>query len=318
MIGRLSGGLLLVCVMLLAHASDRFDYGLVPQKVADNSWVLVGKTEDITRANGGNIANTAFVVTAEGVVVIDSGPSRRYGEQMRAAIASVTNRQVVRIFNTHQHPDHFLGNQAFADVPRVALPATQTGMREQGGAFVDNMYRMAGDWLAGTELTVAEDTATPGRQVIGGHDFELIALEGHTAGDLAIFDRTTGVLYAGDLIFLDRAPTTPHASIARWRAALDALATLPVRRTVPGHGPVHDDQRGILQTRDWLDWVDGTLTRSAASGMDMAEVMVLPLPERFAQMPLARSEFERSVTHLYSLYEQQTLHSAVPAGLKQK
>jgi hypothetical protein len=40
--------------------------------------------------------------------------------------------------------------------------------------------------------------------------------------------------------------------------------------------------------------------------MDMAEVMVLPLPERFAAMPLARSEFERSVTHLYSRYEQQT------------
>lgn len=318
MIGRLVCGLLVAGVTLLAQASDRFDYGLVPQKIADNSWVLIGKTEDITRSNGGNIANTAFVVTADGVVVVDSGPSRRYGEQMRAVIAGVTDRPVIRVFNTHQHPDHFLGNQAFAGVQKLALPATQAGMREQGGAFVDNMYRMAGDWLAGTELTVAEDAAAPGRQVIGGHDFELIALEGHTAGDLAIFDRTTGVLYAGDLIFLDRAPTTPHASIARWRAALDALAALPVKRTVPGHGPVHDDRRGILQTRDWLDWIDDTLTRAATGGMDMAEVMVLPLPERFAQMPLARSEFERSVTHLYSRYEQQTLNSTAPSALKQK
>lgn len=323
MIGRFLLALVLAGGALLAQAADpavtdRFDYGLVPQKIADNSWAFIGRTEDITRANGGNIVNTAFVVTADGVVVIDTGPSRRYGEQMRAAIARVTDRPVIRVFNTHQHPDHFLGNQAFAGVPTAALPAAQAGMREQGGAFADNMYRMAGDWLAGTEVSVADQAAQAGRQTIGGHDFELIALEGHTGGDLAVFDRTTGVLYAGDLIFLDRAPTTPHASLGHWRTALDTLAALPVKRTLPGHGPVHDDRRGIGQTRDWLDWLDDTLNRAATSGMDMAEVMVLPLPERFAGMPLARSEFERSVTHLYSRYEQQTLNTAAPSRLKQK
>ena len=318
MIARLAGLLMMACVVLAAQAADRFDYGLTPQKIAEDSWVLIGKTEDITRANGGNITNAAFVVTRDGVVVIDSGPSRRYGEQMRRAIAGVTDRPVIRVFNTHHHPDHFLGNQAFDGVPVSALQATRSGMREQGGAFADNMYRMAGDWLAGTEALAASDTAVPGTLIIGGHEFQLIALEGHTEGDLAILDRTTGVLYAGDLIFLDRAPTTPHASVERWQASLDALAALPVKRVVPGHGPVHDDQRGIKQTRDWLRWLDETLGVSATRGMDMAEVMRLPLPERFEAMPLARSEFERSVSHLYGRYEQRLLNTATPVGLKQK
>lgn len=318
MIARLAGFLMMTCVVLAAHAADRFDYQLTPQKIAENTWVLIGKTEDITRVNGGNIANTAFVLTRDGVVVIDTGPSRRYGEQMRRAIAGVTDRPVIRVFNTHHHPDHFLGNQAFDGVPLAALDATRAGMREQGDAFADNMYRMAGDWLAGTEATAASDTVVPGVLTIGGHEFELIALAGHTEGDLAILDRTTGVLYAGDLIFLDRAPTTPHASIERWLASLDALAALPVKWVVPGHGPVHDDQRGIVQTRDWLHWLDQTLDASAVRGMDMAEVMRLPLPERFEAMPLARSEFERSVSHLYGRYEQRLLNSAASVELKQK
>jgi uncharacterized sulfatase len=318
MIARLAGFLMMVGVALAAQAADRFDYALTPQKIAENTWVLIGKTEDITRTNGGNIANTAFVVTRDGVVVIDSGPSRRYGEQMRRVIAGVTDRPVIRVFNTHHHPDHFLGNQAFDGVPLTALDATRSGMREQGSAFADNMYRMAGDWLAGTEALVASDTAIPGALIIGGHEFQLIALGGHTEGDLVILDRTTGVLYAGDLIFLDRAPTTPHASIERWQASLDALAALPVKRVVPGHGPVHDDQRGIAQTRDWLRWLDETLDASATRGMDMAEVMRLPLPDRFDAMPLARSEFERSVSHLYGRYEQRLLNTASPVGLKQK
>lgn len=317
MIARLLSLLLLAGAALVAHAAD-FDYGLRPQQVAGDSWVLIGRTEDITRQNGGNIVNTSFVVTRDGVVVIDTGPSRRYGEQMKAAITAVTGKPVVRVFNTHHHPDHFLGNQAFDGVPLVALPATQSGMREQGGAFADNMYRMAGDWLSGTEADAAREPAHAGRVSIGDHDFELLALDGHTAGDLAVFDRTTGVLYAGDLIFLDRAPTTPHASLAHWRASLDVLSKLPVRRTVPGHGPVHDDGRGIAQTRDWLDWLDATFGRAAAEGLDMAEVMRLPLPQRFEGMPLARSEFERSVAHLYGSYEQQVMNTAAQRHLQQK
>lgn len=105
-------------------AAEEFDYGLVPRKVAEDTWVLIGKTEDFNRSNGGNIVNTAFIVTTAGVVVIDSGPSRRYAQQMRSAIARVTEKPVIRVFNTHHHPDHFLGNQAFAGIPTTALAAT--------------------------------------------------------------------------------------------------------------------------------------------------------------------------------------------------
>ncbi|HAW39797.1 MAG TPA: MBL fold metallo-hydrolase, partial [Pseudomonas sp.] len=46
---------------------------------------------------GGNIVNTGFIVTDSGVVVIDSGPSRRYGEAMREAIARVTDRPIIKV-----------------------------------------------------------------------------------------------------------------------------------------------------------------------------------------------------------------------------
>lgn len=318
MTARVLTALFALALGLVAHAAAPFDYALQPEKIADGTWALIGSTEDITRGNGGNIVNTAFIVTKEGVVVIDSGPSRRYGEQMRAAIARITDKPVLRVFNTHHHPDHFLGNQAYAGVPIAALPSTRTGERDDGSAFADNMYRMAGDWASGTEPQVAQQDVQPGLLTVGGHELELIALEGHTAGDLAIFDRSTGVLFAGDLVFLDRAPTTPHASIQRWLRSLDMLGALNAKKTLPGHGPVHAGAVGIEQTRDWLKWLDETLLQSASRGLDMAEVMRLPLPERFARMSLARSEFERSVTHLYGAYELRALDSAARPLLQQK
>ena len=112
----------LLSLMLSTFARAELEYPLQPRQVAEDTYLLEGSTENFSKANGGNIVNTAFIVTDSGVVVIDTGPSRRYGEAMRKSIASVTDKPVIQVLLTHHHPDHVLGNQAFADVPIGALP----------------------------------------------------------------------------------------------------------------------------------------------------------------------------------------------------
>ncbi len=293
---------------LLLAAAD-MDSGLAPEKIADDTWVLTGRSEDFSFTNGGNIVNTAFIVTQAGVLVIDSGPSRAYGEQLRRAIARITRQPVVRVINTHHHPDHFLGNQAFAPDTLAALPGTIHGIHTEGGSFNDNMYRLAGDWMAGTEPVAPIHPLAAGPLELGGHQFELIALEGHTGADLAILDRSTGVLFAGDLVFHDRAPTTPHARLPAWQASLDTLEALPFRHLVPGHGPVANDAGPIRQTRAWLGWLDRPLRQAADEGLDMTEALALPLPAEFRRLAVVDAEYRRSVGQLYPALEQQTLRT---------
>ena len=113
---------------------------------------------------------------------------------------------------THHHPDHFLGNQAFPADTLAALPETIHGIATEGGSLNENMYRLAGDWMAGTEPVAPARQLAPGPLTMGNHRLDLIALDGHTEADLVIFDRSTGVLFAGDLVFNGRTPTTPHAN----------------------------------------------------------------------------------------------------------
>lgn len=279
------------------------DYMLKPRKVAADTYVFVGLAEDFTRANGGNIVNTGFIVTTDGVVVIDTGSSRLYGEQMRRAIAGVTDKPIRMVLVTHHHPDHYFGNQVFGDVPVMALPGSIGGMKQEGGAFADNLYRMAGDWMSGTEPVAARDEIKPGRMTIGGHEIELIALKGHTQADLVVLDHTSGVLFAGDLVFWQRAATTPHARMADWLAALEEIKALKWTMLVPGHGEPHGDARGIEQTRRYLTWLDAALRKAASDGLDMPELLRTRLPDDIAAIPLARQEFERSIAHLYRAFE---------------
>jgi quinoprotein relay system zinc metallohydrolase 1 len=299
---------LLACTSALAHAQG-YDYALKPQQVAPDVYVFEGRTEDFTLKNGGNIVNTGFIVGAQGVIVIDSGPSKRYGEQMRAAIWRVTKLPIAQVFNTHHHPDHFFGNQAFADAPIAALGETIESMQRDGAAFADNLYRMSGAWMSETTSQPASAKVQPGKVTVAGRKLRLIALAGHSAGDLAILDIASGVLFAGDLVFFQRAPTTPHADLARWHASLDQLEALQPRALVPGHGPVVHDARAIAQTRAYLRWLERTLRDAAGVGRDMAQLMEMELPAEFAALGVARTEFQRSVTHFYPGFEAATLEA---------
>jgi len=143
--------------------------------------------------------------------------------------------------------------------------------------------------------------------VYGRHRLRLIPLEGHTDADLAVLDETTGVLFAGGVVFCDRTPTTPHADVAKWLAALDALDALEVRTLVPNHGRIRGDTACIAQTRDWLTWLERTLRDSVEAGLDMSEALDLPIPERFAGLGVLREEYRRSVVHLWPKIEQAML-----------
>ena len=151
----------LLCLGLSLPALADLDYALKPRLIAEDTWLLEGSTDNFAKANGGNIVNTAFIVTEAGVVVIDTGPSRRYGEALRQAIAQVTSKPVIQVLITHHHPDHALGNQAFKDVPIGALADTARLLQEQGDSMAENLYRMVGDWMRGTEVVLPTQVLQP-------------------------------------------------------------------------------------------------------------------------------------------------------------
>ena len=169
--------LLLTC--LLAGLAQALDYQLQPRQIAEGVWLVEGSTDNFAAENGGNIVNVGFIETAAGVVVIDTGPSRRYGEALRQRIEQVTGKPLLRVLLTHHHPDHVLGNQAFSDVPITALPGTTRLLAEQGDAMAENMYRLVGDWMRGTEVVLPSEALEEGELEIGGRRLRLLALLTH-------------------------------------------------------------------------------------------------------------------------------------------
>ena len=295
-------GALLASQMIFAAP---LSYQLNPTEIAPNTWVLQGKLEDFSSKNGGNIVNTGFVVTEEGVLVIDTGPSLKYGQEMRAAIRRITDKPIKYVLNTHHHPDHFLGNQAFKDIEILSLPKTKQQLRQHGDAFAGNMYRLVGDWMRSTDVLLPTKTIDKDSLVLGSHRFKLMPFAGHTGSDLVVLDEKTGVLFASDIVFYQRALTTPHTpGIAVWLGEIQKLKNIKYNYLVPGHGPITQDKKPLYQMEAYLNWLDDILTSSAKAGLSMTEVINIPISEAFSDIELSRHEFIRTVAHLYPQYEE--------------
>lgn len=287
------------------------DYALTARALAPGVWVVEGENADFSPANGCNIINTGFVAVDAGVLVVNTGPSRLYGTQLRALAERSAGRPVAAVLQLNLHPDYFLGHQAFADVPRWATSTTIAGVARESAAYETNLYRLCGDWMKGTEALPPDReidaAARAGEWVLGGRRFGLVELKGHTASDLVLVDRASNVAFVGGLVFSHRVPTTPHADPAAWLRSLDRLQAMDLRTVVPSHGPVHADGSGLAGTRDFLRWLDGHFRDAAEAGMEMNELLRAPVPERFRRWAAFETEYVRNVAHLYPRYEREAL-----------
>lgn len=299
-------------VLPLAAVLPAFDvsaaplsYTLAPLKVGDGVWVLEGAQEEITSKNGGAIANITILDTSEGAVIVDTGPSKRYGIALEKMARELTGKPVVRAYLTHFHPDHVFGNQAFGKGVVAAPQPVIEGLKLMGEDFASAMYYTAGDWMRGTELALPETIVSGGVEEIGDRRLRLSVLSGHTDCDLAVFDEKSGTMIAGDLAFLDRAPTTPHADLSAWHKSLAALGDMAgsAKVMVPGHGPTKAPFQSLEQTKRWLDMLEAQVRDSFERGLSMTEAFHEPLPEWAQKLALSHYEFERSVMHLYPKLE---------------
>lgn len=297
---------LLISLMTAATSlmAAPLEYNLKAQQIAEDTWLVEGLLENFSRDNGGNIVNIVFIRTSAGVVLIDTGPSKRYGEALRDLIFKTTGDIVQDVFLTHHHPDHVFGNQAFANARIWGTPGLTERLRRDGEDFSNNLYRAVGDWMRGTEVTPPNQVLTQEQMQVGNHQFRFYRFSGHTGDDLVILDETTGVLLAGDMLFYQRALTTPQSpGFLVWADQLEQIRQLEATLLVPGHGPLAQGNEAIEQTQAYLVWLDQAFTEAARAGLTMTETMDLPIPEQFAGVRMSRYELIRTVNHLYPRYE---------------
>ena len=210
-------------------------------EIAPGVFVHQGMHVSFEHAQHDDVANIGFIVGERCTAVIDTGGSVRIGQALRQAIGEHTHRPVCYVINTHAHFDHVLGNLGFrTDQPRFVGHADLGEAIDASRDFFLQQYRGDLGPDPGPQSIIGPDLAvSPSTEIdLGGRIIELTAHPpAHTFSDLTVFDRATGTLWLGDLLFIDRIPAL-DGNLSGWIRLLEELKSTPAARVVPGHGPV--------------------------------------------------------------------------------
>jgi glyoxylase-like metal-dependent hydrolase (beta-lactamase superfamily II) len=280
-----------ICLTLLVAlgvAGAHAEYLPKAEPVVDNVYAIVGPLGQRSRENGGLNANYGFVVTPKGVILIDSGASRLGAEKIERAIRAVTDQPVHWVVNTGSQDHRWLGNDHFASrgAEIIALRRTAATQAQHAAQQMRGLERFLGDRLAGTRPLPAGrpldgDTAT---LELGGETLRLDYTDAHFPGDATVFLPRRGVVFTGDLVYVDRIlGVMPESSVAKGRKAFRAMAALAPAHVVPGHGRICDLATAQRDTGDYYDFLAGTIGAAAKEMEPMDEVL-----ERHADAPAFR------------------------------
>ena len=279
--------------------------GLPVVEVAPGLFVHRGVHEEFAPANGGAIANLAFVIGGRSVAVIDSGGSRRQGEALLAAIRARTALPVSHVINTHVHPDHLLGNEAFAGAQIVGHGKLAARLAENGPHYLAILRRLVGGAIDGTGLVaptvqVADDATID----LGGRVLELRAWPtAHTDTDLTVLDAATGTLLAGDLVFMERIPIV-DGSLLGWLNMLDVLERQPAARVVPGHGPASAPwPEAATAQRHYLEHLRDSVRAALRANRTLEQALDEIAPPPGQSWRLAAENHGRNVTAAFTELE---------------
>lgn len=245
-------------------------------EVAPGVYVHQGAHLDFDDADyDGDIANIGFVVGKQAVAVIDTGGSFDIGSALAQAVAKTTPLPIRYVINTHVHPDHILGNAAFAgdNVRFVGHTQLAAVMYESQDAYLRTAPARA-DGAKNTIVLPTIKISKPQRLDLGGRTLLLQSWgPAHSTTDLTVLDEQTETLWTGDLLFTERTPSI-DGDVKGWIQAIDTIQQKPVARLVPGHGPAPKDQAAAWDAqRRYLQTLQSDIAQGIDKGQDMSEVM---------------------------------------------
>lgn len=309
-------GSVLGFILLLASAAGAAEppVKVVPVQVSPHAWYVQGLAGVASAANHGFNSNAGFVVTPEGVVVIDALGTVPLGKALLEAIRSVTDKPVRRVIVTHYHADHFYGLAPFkaagAEIwaHREARGYLDSG---EGAERLAQRRRDLAPWVDATTALVGPDRLLEGDATfaLGGLNFDLIFMgPAHAPDDLVVAVREDQVLYSGDILFSGRVPFVGTADSRRWLATMDRLLKLQPKVMVPGHGaasrkPVDD----LVFTRDYLRYLRTTMGKAAEEMLPFDEAYPQTDWSRYAKVPAFDAANRINAYGTYLLMERELL-----------
>ncbi|MDJ1006238.1 MAG: MBL fold metallo-hydrolase [Paracoccaceae bacterium] len=247
-----------------------------PVEVIPHVWSAIGATAPPTYENSGHNNNLSFIVTGDGVVVVNGGAAYILAEALHKEIRAVTDEPVRLVIDENGQGHAMLGNSYWAEqgVPILAHVDAATEIEAHGHEILESMKRYNRDKAEGTFVALPTETFEEARAIeMGGFRIQVLHLgPAHGPGDIQVWLPEQSLVIAGDMAFHERMPpifadTIVKDWIETWDTGFEALNATYV---IPGHGHPTNMDQVRRYTRDYLVFLRERIAEHLDAGGDLA------------------------------------------------
>lgn len=216
--------------------------------------------------------NVGFVVTEEGVVMIDTPQLPVDAVKWRDLIAK--HGEVRYLINTEPHGDHFSGNHFFKGTivahegTKNAIIAASVDDFIQGlkQKSPESLFLTGGFEFRSPTITFSDRLTLS----LGDHTIELINMPGHTAYQVAVYIPDEKTIFTSDNVFCGVQAWLHGALPFKWLESLKQLSGFDADVLVPGHGSICD-RSYIPEMSSFIQkWID-IVTSAIDQGLSLEE-----------------------------------------------
>ena len=229
-----------------------------PIEYIPNVWSAIGANGHPTYDNTGNNNNLSFIITNEGVVVINAGASSTLAQALHDEIKVITDQPVILVINENGQGHAMLGNSYWIDqgVPILAHEDAIEEFEENGPQILNRMIGYNRDKANGTRLVLPTISFVDKYIInLGNLSIEVLYLgPAHSPGDISVWIPSEKLVIAGDMAFHERllpifSETNTKEWINTWENKFEKLNAIYV---IPGHGHPTNMEQVRRYTRDYL------------------------------------------------------------------
>ena len=252
-----------------------------PVEVIPNVFSAIGATAPPTYENSGHNNNLSFVITTDGVVVINSGASVRLASALHEEIKNVTDQPVKLVINENGQGHAILGNLYWSQlgVDILAHEDAIHEIEENSYTILERMKSYNRDKAVGTEVVIPNKSFS--EKVIfnlGGLEFHVLHLgPAHGPGDTQVWLPQLSLMIAGDMAFHERMlPIFENTCTKCWLETWDKkFAPLNATYVIPGHGHPTNMAQVTRFTRNYLLDLRAKVSEILDNGSDLAEAFYI-------------------------------------------
>ncbi len=237
----------------------------------------IGATAPPTYENSGHNNNLSFIITGDGVVVINGGGAYVLAEALHQEIKARTEEPVVLVVNENGQGHAMLGNSYWAEqnVPIIAHKDAAAEFEERGFRILEAMQQLNRDKAEGTFLQGPTETfADEYILELGDYRIEVRYLgPAHSAGDVVVWLPRQDLVIAGDMAFHERMlPIFEDTYTLDWLDTWDtAFEALNVTYVIPGHGHPTNMDQVRRYTKGYLEYLRGKIGEHLDNGGGLAD-----------------------------------------------